>query len=93
MVKFFYGLEIEAINWKIKKFCFDNNLFPYKFNSALTFNEIEKEIFQLKLFDNPKELVYIIDFSKIGFEKKNIIFFEKLLLSNKSIIFFYKLNV
>lgn len=92
MIKFFYGNEIDAINWKIKKFCFNNNLLSYRFNSLFTFDEIEKEIFQLKLFGDQKKIVYIIDFSKLENEQKINNFFKKLLISQKSIIFFCKNN-
>ncbi len=91
MIKFFYGTEIEAINWKIAKFCYDNNLSPCKIDSSLTLNEIEKKIFQLELFNSEKNILYIIDFSKLVIEKKND-FLAKLISAPKNIIFFHKTN-
>ena len=92
MVTFFYGNEIEAINWKIAKFCFNNNLLPYKFDSNFTFDEIVKKIFQLDLFDSGKNIVYIIDFSKVKTEQEKSIFLTKLVNCEKKIILFYRNN-
>ena len=92
MVKFFYSNEIDAIDWKIRKFCFDNNLSPYKFDSLSTFDDIEKKIFQLDLFDGKKNELYVIDFSKLGVSKENINFLSKLVNSKKPIILFCKSN-
>ena len=92
MVRFFHSNEIDAIDWKIRKFCFDNNLSPYKFDSSSTFNDIEKKIFQLDVFSSGKNEVYIINFSKLGIGKESINFFSKLVNSQKAIILFCKSN-
>ena len=92
MVRFFYSNEIDAVDWKIRKFCFDNDLPPYRFDSSSTFDDIEKKIFQLDVFSSEKNELYIIDFSKLGTGKESVNFLSKLVNSQKQIILFYKGN-
>lgn len=92
MIRFFHSNEIDVIDWKIRKFCFDNNLSPYRFDSSSTFDDIEKKIFQLDVFGGKKNELYIIDFSKLCACKENINFLAKLVNSKKPIILFCKNN-
>lgn len=89
MVKFFFG-NIDAINWKIKKSCFQTNKQIIFLSDKVTLNEIENKIFQISLFDDINfNKAYVIDASKWKFNDQKIFSFIDKLIKSSFLIFLF----